>query len=114
MLLGRSGGNASETTVGQYSISLAVIFKQGFITNVLNPKVALFFLAFLPQFIDADSSSKVLAFVLLGLMFDLNGTLWNILIAWIAARAASFVRKTSRRVGATMERAPAGRPCTRG
>jgi len=46
MLLGRSGGNASETTVGQYSISLAVIFKQGFITNVLNPKVALSFWRF--------------------------------------------------------------------
>src|SRR5450830_1704686 len=52
------------------------IFLQGFLTNVLNPKVALFFLAFVPQFIAADSSSKPLAFVILGCIFNVNGMLW--------------------------------------
>src|SRR5262249_39716258 len=65
--------------------SLRRVFAQGFLTNVLNPKVALFFLAFLPQFIDADAPHKALAFVLLGAIFDFNGTLWNLLVAWTAS-----------------------------
>ena len=60
----------------------------GVLTGVLNPKVALFFLAFLPQFIDAAAPSKPLAFAALGLVFNLNGTLWNLGVAWLASRAA--------------------------
>jgi threonine/homoserine/homoserine lactone efflux protein len=52
------------------------IFAQGFLTNVLNPKVALFFLAFVPQFIDADAANKPLAFLILGCIFNVNGMLW--------------------------------------
>jgi threonine/homoserine/homoserine lactone efflux protein len=62
------------------------IFFQGFLTNVLNPKVALFFLAFLPQFVSSDAPSKPLAFLFLGAIFDLNGTIWNLLVAWSTAR----------------------------
>ena len=62
--------------------SLRRVFVQGFLTNVLNPKVALFFLAFLPQFIAADAPHKALAFLLLGAIFNVNGTLWNLLVAW--------------------------------
>src|SRR6185436_6813453 len=65
---------------------LQAVFMQGFLTNVLNPKVALFFLALLPQFVDADAPNKPLAFLLLGVIFDVNGTLWNLLVAWSAAR----------------------------
>ncbi len=71
------------------------IFAKGFLTNVLNPKVALFFLAFVPQFIDADSPTKLGAFVLLGALFNLNGTLWNVFVAWSAARTAARVRATA-------------------
>ena len=66
--------------------TLRAIFIQGFLTKVLNPKVALFFLALLPQFIDVDAPSKPLAFLLLGAIFNVNGTLWNLLVAWSTAR----------------------------
>jgi threonine/homoserine/homoserine lactone efflux protein len=55
----------------------------------LNPKVALFFLAFLPQFIRADASSKAMAFVILGLVFASTGTVWNLIVAWTAGRLAT-------------------------
>jgi threonine/homoserine/homoserine lactone efflux protein len=66
--------------------ALRTVFVQGFWTNVLNPKVALFFLAFLPQFVDADAPSKAAAFLFLGCLFNFNGTLWNLFVAWSAAR----------------------------
>jgi threonine/homoserine/homoserine lactone efflux protein len=66
--------------------SMRGIFLQGFLTNVLNPKVALFFLAFLPQFVLSDAPSKPLAFLILGAIFDFNGTIWNLLVAWSTAR----------------------------
>ncbi len=68
--------------------SLLRVFAQGFLTNVLNPKVALFFLAFLPQFIAADAPRKALAFLFLGAVFNVNGTLWNLLVAGLSASAA--------------------------
>jgi threonine/homoserine/homoserine lactone efflux protein len=61
-------------------------FLQGIVTNVLNPKVALFFLAFLPQFIDAGSPTKTWAFLLLGATFVSTGTLWCLTLALAAAR----------------------------
>jgi RhtB (resistance to homoserine/threonine) family protein len=96
MLIGGQDGKQFQATVGKSEVDLPTIFWQGFITNVLNPKVALFFIAFLPQFIDSQAPSKLLAFVLLGLIFSVNGTLWNIFIAWIFARAAAFVGNTNR------------------
>jgi len=68
---------------------LRTVFFQGFLTNVLNPKVALFFLAFLPQFVDPGAPNRVIALFFLGLVFIFNGTLWNLLVAWSAARFAT-------------------------
>lgn len=70
------------------SAALKGIFFQGFWTNALNPKVALFFLAFVPQFITPDMQNKPLAFLLLGLLFNFNGLWVNFGWALAAARMA--------------------------
>ena len=63
------------------------IFREAFVINVFNPKVALFFLAFLPQFIAFDAPDKALAFVLLGTVFNFNSLFVNLPCAWLASRA---------------------------
>ncbi|SEO54888.1 Threonine/homoserine/homoserine lactone efflux protein [Duganella sp. CF517] len=68
--------DAQASAVAAAPLPYRRIFFQGFLTNVLNPKVALFFLAFVPQFIAADSTSKPLAFIILGSIFNFNGMLW--------------------------------------
>ncbi len=72
--------------------SLGKIFRGGFWTNVLNPKVAIFFLAFVPQFIAPDSPNKAMAFVLLGVLFNVNSipvnSGWALAAAWMARHGA--------------------------
>ena len=71
----------------------ARLFRAAMLVNILNPKVALFFLAFLPQFVDPAASVPAVQILCLGLWFDLAGTLVNILVAIVAAGAAVRLRE---------------------
>lgn len=111
LLRARSGDVSAADCIQEPSLparapSLRAVAAQGFLTNVLNPKVALFFIAFVPPFIDADAPSKPLAFVFLGALFTLNSTLCCLLLAWLAARVGRS--GAGARAGAWVRRATGG------
>ena len=84
---------AAAVANGAASASMRRLFWQGFVTNLLNPKVVLFFIAFFPQFVDPGLGDKRLAFLVLGLTFISISLVWNGGLAVVAGRLA-------RRVGA--------------
>jgi threonine/homoserine/homoserine lactone efflux protein len=93
MLFSRGQAEVAEARVEV--ATMRAVFWQGALTNALNPKVALFFLAFLPQFVDAAAPNKPVAFLLLGLLFDANGTIWNLGVAAVAARMGRAFRTSA-------------------
>jgi len=88
---GLAGSEADAGSGGRWAA-----FRSGVLSNLLNPKVALFFLALMPQFISAGSTSKVLAFLVLGLSFVALGVVWCVVLAIGAARLrVAFLRRPS-------------------
>jgi threonine/homoserine/homoserine lactone efflux protein len=86
VMLWRAGPRSLKLAAGELpAAALSRIFVQGALTNILNPKVALFFLAFLPQFVDPDGADRLAAFLLLGTVFNATGLLWNLFVAWSSA-----------------------------
>lgn len=81
-------GPAQATTPAAAPLRMA--YRQGVITNLLNPKVALFFLAFLPQFVDRASGHVSLELAALGTLFNISGTIVNLLVALAASGAARW------------------------
>ncbi|REG60561.1 RhtB (resistance to homoserine/threonine) family protein [Paraburkholderia sp. BL6669N2] len=75
---------AGEARAAGAPRSLRQLFLQGFWTNVLNPKVVLFFVSFFPQFVTTGSNHKALAFLTLGAVFVMMSMIWNSFVAWIA------------------------------
>jgi len=85
--------NSFDIKTGSETQSLSKIFWQGVGTNVLNPKVALFFLAFLPQFIDIKTGDTKWQILLLGTWFNISGTIVNIIVAFIFGRMGNWFAK---------------------
>jgi RhtB (resistance to homoserine/threonine) family protein len=78
-------------------VNLKKIYRDGVITNVLNPKVALFFISFLPQFIDTGSGNTIFPFLVLGVTFTITGTIWCLVLANFAS-AISYRLKENKRL----------------
>jgi threonine/homoserine/homoserine lactone efflux protein len=93
MLLDRSAAPAVARAFARESDT--AIFRAGLLTNVLNPKVAIFFMAFLPQFVDPAAGSRILPFLLLGAVFIVNGTLWCLVLVWGASAMSRRLRAST-------------------
>jgi threonine/homoserine/homoserine lactone efflux protein len=87
---------ALATAEKPVAVSDRKIFWQGVLTNVLNPKVALFFLAFLPQFIELHGGHAQVSILLLGAWFDMGGTMVNITVAVLFGRIGDYLKRSPR------------------
>lgn len=74
-------------------LSSLQIFRQAILINILNPKVALFFMALLPQFVSPQATYPAITFLFLGCLFDFNGTIVNIIFAAFSSRIAARFRQ---------------------
>jgi threonine/homoserine/homoserine lactone efflux protein len=98
MLTDKKALNAVEIQ-SQNSVNYLSIYRDAILTNVLNPKVALFFIAFLPQFIDPVLKNAVLPFLLLGMTFIITGTAWCIVLALFASAIADKLKTNNKIAG---------------
>ena len=93
-LFNKSNDEKPET-MGRRRFHPWKIYRQGILTNLLNPKVALFFLSFLPQFVDARAEVAFLPFMMLGLVFFTTGSIWCTVLVYGASWVSDRVRRRS-------------------
>lgn len=104
MLLARQAVRSPTETRGRGFIAA---FRQGMLTNVLNPKVALFYLAFLPQFIAPHAARPQLGLLVLGLSFIATGLSWTLVLAMMGSRIHRLLQQRPR-IGTWMDRVCGG------
>ena len=90
-LLGLKHQESSKTQVAAV-LPLTKIFRQAILINILNPKVALFFMALLPQFVSPTAAHPAMTFLFLGLLFNINGTVINVFFALFTSVLAKKLR----------------------
>ena len=86
----------SDASIAQSELpvrSLRSLYRDGFVVNLLNPKTALFFLAFLPQFVDPGRGAVTFQIAFLGLLFTVMGLMSDGLYALIAGTAGRWVKR---------------------
>jgi threonine/homoserine/homoserine lactone efflux protein len=90
-----SGASAAPSAgaVGQPRRSLWAIYRQGIVTDLLNPKLVLFFIVFLPQFADAERGSLAGQILFFGVLFQVTGLPVNLLVAYAGGSLAGFLRR---------------------
>lgn len=84
--------SASEDHNIEGNFSNTSCFKQGFLTNILNPKVAIFFLTFFPQFVDAGSNTFI-PFLIMGVTYAVLTAIWFILYVYLMNQISAFMKK---------------------
>jgi RhtB (resistance to homoserine/threonine) family protein len=90
---GFSGGIDNNTNIKSRYLK---VYRDGILTNLLNPKVALFFIAFLPQFINPEMKNTIAPFLILGVTFIITGTVWCLMLAVFAASLFSRLQSNTK------------------
>jgi threonine/homoserine/homoserine lactone efflux protein len=88
-----SRGAFHAATTRAAPLSLGAVYRQGVVTDLLNPKVALFFISFLPQFVDPSAGSPALQILFFGLLFHVTGVPLNLVVALAGGRLATFLAR---------------------
>ncbi len=93
----RSKSQFNDTTsLENKSTNYNKIYRDGIITNVLNPKVALFFIAFLPQFINPNLKDTILPFITLGMTFITTGLIWYLILVTFSSTISAKLKKNNK------------------
>jgi threonine/homoserine/homoserine lactone efflux protein len=88
--------SAIDSSDKEVHLSIKAIFWQGFISDVLNPKVAIFFISLLPQFIQSDDNNTFTQLIILGITVNIIALLINLLLVWFSHSVSSNLRKSHR------------------